>query len=433
MEVAIGIILQTLLLHLNGKILVHNRKVTISEFVFLTVVAVIMVLMYNYLNFFTSIVMILNILIINYLKYHKLVLAVGVTSYATIILVLSDHLATIMEVYVLQINQTHINYTYVFAHLGIQIILSVLISYWVANMIKRVEKKLGLDIVHNIFVAVLGLATMIVYYTSIYLGFFLGNAFPLIQLNLMFFIGYLVITLFIFFFYMHALKNKYEVEQKEIEYESMNRYTEAMEKQYHEVRKFRHDYKNILSSIDDYLLENDYEGLKIYFLHKIKPSSEMIDRNNFKLNDLRNIKIRELKSILSFKLISAQEAGIDIVIEVTGQIKVVPTDTIILVRLIGIILDNAVEEVQFLGKGQIAVSLFEDFHSVQIIVQNTCRENIPKIHQLKKEGFSTKGENRGLGLSNMSEMINQTANLLLETTTEPRLFIQRLIIQKERR
>ena len=145
---------------------------------------------------------------------------------------------------------------------------------------------------------------------------------------------------------------------------------------------------------------------------------------------MANVKIRELKSLLAFKLISAQEAGIDTIVEVKEPIETLSIDSIILVRTMGIILDNAIEEVETLKEGTIAVALFEDSKAAQIIVQNTCRKDMPKIHQLKKEGFSTKGNNRGLGLSNMRELINKCDNVMLETTIENDYFIQRLILKK---
>jgi two-component system sensor histidine kinase AgrC len=271
---------------------------------------------------------------------------------------------------------------------------------------------------------------MLVYYASVYLSVFLGNTPELIQLNLLFFVGYLVVMLVVFFFYINAIRNQYRSKQKEAEYVAMRQYMESMEMQYKDIRKFRHDYQNILSSLDDYILGNDYNGLKEYYIKYIKPSSETISKSNFKLDALGNIHVRELKSILVLKLMSAQESGIDVSVEVKEVIKNIPVDPVILVRIMGIILDNAIEELETLGNGLLSVALFEDETALQIIVKNTCREAIPRIHQLKKEGFSTKGEGRGLGLSNMADLINDCGNILSETIIEKEAFVQRLILNK---
>ena len=47
--------------------------------------------------------------------------------------------------------------------------------------------------------------------------------------------------------------------------------------------------------------------------------------------------------------------------------------------------------------------------------------NIEEIYEM---GFSTKGKNRGLGLSNVKEIINKYEDIILETDIETNNFIQ---------
>lgn len=53
---------------------------------------------------------------------------------------------------------------------------------------------------------------------------------------------------------------------------------------------------------------------------------------------------------------------------------------------------------------------------------------MPRIHELFQERFSTKGENRGLGLSTLKEITDSTENVLLDTTIENGYFIQKVEI-----
>jgi len=69
---------------------------------------------------------------------------------------------------------------------------------------------------------------------------------------------------------------------------------EAMEKQFKEIRKFRHDYKNILNSLEDFIVSGDYESLNDYYFSKIKKASKCIDQNGFKLEAIGNIRVREV-------------------------------------------------------------------------------------------------------------------------------------------
>ncbi|MTD41839.1 GHKL domain-containing protein [Erwinia sp. CPCC 100877] len=427
--VVIGM-LQVVNAYVNSKLLSKNLHVGFLECTYVLLAAFVTASTYPILGVYGSIVMITSMILINYYIHKKLPYTVGLVSYATIIFVLCDHLTTGIETNILGMQEQNFTFAFLLLHVGIQMIISFLICYCLGKLIQNWERKHDLSIENNSFIISLGFVTMLVYYASVYLSVFLGNTPELIQLNLLFFVGYLVVMLVVFFFYINAIRNQYKSKQKEAEYVAMRQYMESMEMQYKDIRKFRHDYQNILSSLDDYILGNDYNGLKEYYVKYIKPSSETISKSNFKLDALGNIHVRELKSILVLKLMSAQESEIDVSVEVKEVIKNIPVDPVILIRIMGIILDNAIEEVETLGNGLLSVALFEDETALQIIVKNTCREAIPRIHQLKKEGFSTKGEGRGLGLSNMADLINDCGNILSETIIEKDAFVQRLILNK---
>ncbi len=425
-------LIQTAVTYIFSKVLARNTSVTGLEVLLVALLSILTGISFVYMNVYGSIIIILGVLGINYYFCRKFLFSLGVTSYSLIGLILSDHLATLLEVQVLNITDNSPTAEYTIRHVLIAIVLGFLISYSLSKLVQMLEQRYGLDPLNNPVIVSLGAMTMIVDYISIYVGVFLGNSTGLIQLNLIFFVAYLALTLLIFFFYLNSLRTKYEVKKKEVEYEAMRQYTETMEQQYRELRKFRHDYRNILTSLEDYLVEKDYAGLEAYYLQRIKPSSEHLLINEFKLENLSNIQLRELKSILALKLMSAQELGIDVSLEVKEPIDEVAIDSVVLVRMLGILLDNALEELQDLGGGRLSVVLFADSRSVQIVVQNTCRDNLPQLYHLRQEGFSTKGANRGLGLSNFHEMVRACGNVDSETTVERQLFTQRLAIGLKR-
>ena len=41
------------------------------------------------------------------------------------------------------------------------------------------------------------------------------------------------------------------------------------------------------------------------------------------------------------------------------------------------------------SNGILAVALYQDEKSVHVIIQNSCRKDLPKLHKLKTNGFST--------------------------------------------
>ncbi|NLL00520.1 MAG: GHKL domain-containing protein [Clostridiales bacterium] len=208
----------------------------------------------------------------------------------------------------------------------------------------------------------------------------------------------------------------------------MERYTQDIEKQYNELRKFRHDYQNILTSLEGYLVQEDTAGLKQYFYSNIKKHSDRLMHNEYMLEDLSNIKINGIKSIIATKIIYAQDMGLNANFETSDVITRINMDIILLVRILGILLDNAIEELLYLGYGQLLVGLIKYPDNILIIVQNTCRDNLPNIQTLKKRNFSTKSSNRGLGLSNVSDIIDQCPNVISEIIVDNQLFIHKIFI-----
>ena len=228
-----------------------------------------------------------------------------------------------------------------------------------------------------------------------------------------------------------AVEAKYEVQRKEDEQKALQFYTTEIEHQYMVVRKYQHDYQNILSSLYAFIEEGDMEKLKEYYMQNIAKTSEDIKRDKFALEALSKINVTEIKGILAAKLMKAQSLGIDTTFEAKDEINAVYMDSVALVRMLGIIMDNAIEELEQIKAGKLLVGCYKLGDGITFVIQNTCRPDTPEIYMLEKEGFSTKGEGRGLGLSNLSELVGLFENVALFTSIEDGNFIQKLRIEKD--
>lgn len=225
---------------------------------------------------------------------------------------------------------------------------------------------------------------------------------------------------------------KYEAKNATIITELQKQYVDEVKKQYQETRKFRHDYTNLLSTIN-YFLENDkISELKDFFAKDIMKSNEELKESNLILDSLQNIESLGIRSIFYTKLLLAQERNIDVHIEIKEFLPEIDSMNILsLVRLFGIFLDNAIEELEAIQKGTLAIVAFKENEDLVFIIQNTTRENVAPLQELKQFGVSTRGEKRGLGLSNTEEILSKEPNILLETKIEEKLFIQRVTILSE--
>ena len=209
----------------------------------------------------------------------------------------------------------------------------------------------------------------------------------------------------------------------------MQLYIDEISKQNEEINQFRHDYLNILSSLESYLEEGDLQALTVYYQQTIQPTRTLFLENASKLSALQKIDHPAIRGIFMTKLLLAQEKGISVHLEMTGKI-IFPKHVfdLNLIRILGILLDNAIEEVDALGKGELAVAFFQEKDALVILIQNTVRNPVEPLYQLKKQGFSTKGKGRGYGLSTVDELMSQTSTLLLETTISQHLFVQKLTL-----
>lgn len=231
------------------------------------------------------------------------------------------------------------------------------------------------------------------------------------------------------YYKMMRLKRTFIIRSKDQRIKNDNRYIYEMEKHYAELRKFRHDYQNILLSMDEYIETDDFEGLKKYYNTSIKPISSQLNHQKYGLEDLSRVGNKELKSILFNKLYSAQMSGIEVSFECKKLITDFYVDSLDLVIALGIILDNAIEETKQQTDGFIQAGIFSDDSEITIIVQNSIRDNEVPVWKMRVKGFSTKGNNRGVGLSNLSEIIDRNHALTLETMKKNRIFLQKITIE----
>jgi len=246
--------------------------------------------------------------------------------------------------------------------------------------------------------------------------------------NFVIIFGISLIMLLAFIPYTRSLKHKLALQQKEAEQRNLLFYIYEVEQQQTAMRKFKHDYTNILTSMHSYIQDKDWDGLENYYITEIEKASAIITQRDFALESLHKIKIREVKGIVAAKLILAQNMDIDVSFEADSDIDQISLDSVTLVRMLGIILDNAIEELDALKSGTLFVACFKRDNAVTFVVRNTCRADMPSLRELEQVGYSTKGNKRGLGLSNLTEAVNTHPNVTLSTCAKNGKFSQELTI-----
>ncbi|WAO22081.2 sensor histidine kinase [Paenilisteria newyorkensis] len=224
-----------------------------------------------------------------------------------------------------------------------------------------------------------------------------------------------------------AVKNA-KVEAQALQMSQLREYVGALEALQKDMRVFRHDYVNILSGINGFITNSDMDGLSVYFRTKVIPMNSDMEVNISKLSTLQNLEVIELKGLFATKMIRAQELGVDAQVEVYKRIDEMNMDSIDLCRVTGILLDNAIEAVVDTADPTVRVAIIQKKEAIVLIFANSLPEDSPPIHQFFEEGFSTKGENRGIGLSTLKKTLKKYPNVSLDTKITQHGFVQELEI-----
>lgn len=259
----------------------------------------------------------------------------------------------------------------------------------------------------------------------------LGFPQEVVRVNTILFLIFFLFTSIFIVIMMYILRRDAKLQAQNVQYESLQRYTEQVEELYQNIRGFKHDYINILSTMQLYMEHEDWVNLKTYFNTEILPTGATFQDSSQTLGQLSNLQIPELKSILYNKLVKAIELGLKVQLEIRKPITKIAIKNVDIARVIGIYLDNAIEALLELDSEcprQLSVALIDMKDSVVIIIQNNCKELPLNLHKLGTLSYTTKGKNRGMGLYLAAKTLRSYKNIQKETTYENNTFTQTLKI-----
>ena len=203
-------------------------------------------------------------------------------------------------------------------------------------------------------------------------------------------------------------------------------YIVCLENMVEETQIFKHDYKNMLSTMAGFIHENRMEELQVYFGQQLKrPAYSKLEELQA-WQYLKNIQPMEMKGLLFEKILAALGKGIHVQVEISESVNVVYDGLADLIRILGIFIDNAIEEVEE-KRGVLFIIIAKADNRILFQVMNEC-ESQPDLSKIFCKGYSTKGEGRGLGLYSVRSLLQEHEDMAYEYKVEQGMFIQRLEI-----
>ena len=243
------------------------------------------------------------------------------------------------------------------------------------------------------------------------------------------------ICLLLIFFAMNSHKVQIEKEialkQKKFEQKHLQTYTDEIVELYNEIRGFRHDYAGMLVSMQMAIDSGDLQEINRVYNEVLVKANQKLRSEKYTYFDLNNIEDSALRSLIAQSIVYARKNDVEFTLEVKDIITRLSIDLLDLVRIMSILLNNAVEGAadSYLKQMEVAV-IKMDFETV-IVIQNSCKITMTPSEDLFALGFSTKGRNRGLGLNNVKEILDKYDNIILETEMEDNTFRQIIRFKRE--
>lgn len=226
---------------------------------------------------------------------------------------------------------------------------------------------------------------------------------------------YVVFTyafLFVALLYGIHLKYKDWENQRLLKYKDyllvgLKTYAEEVDKSYQSVRAFRHDFTNILISMRETIETQKIEKVRETYAEILERSHITLDENRKEVAKLANIKVLELKSVLSAKILQAEIRNITIELEIPEVIETFWIRKLDIVRVFGVLLDNAIEAAAEtdLDRPVVKVAIFNKADIRCCIVENSMVQEKLPTRLIFKDGYSTKGKERGHGLANLETIL----------------------------
>ena len=312
-------------------------------------------------------------------------------------------------------------------------VIIVSIIYLTIFIISKIVKhfKLCIPLIDNmnsttkinlIFNFILGTIVII---TQFYLIGFYNDRLPsfIILLNVLSLIAYFSVSI-----YSLTRTSKLQITTQSLEEAQL--YNKSLRILHDNIRAFKHDFSNIVQAIGGYVDSKDLDGLGNYYSQLLGDCQRVNNLTTLSPDVINNPAIY---SILASKYHRADEIGIKINLDVFLDLNEVNMKIYEFTRILGILMDNAIEASSKCDEKVINVSIRKDFKCPRqlLVIENTYTNKDVDTDKIFEKGYTSKTEetgSHGLGLWEVRQVLKKNNNLNLYTTKNDQFFNQQLEI-----
>lgn len=209
--------------------------------------------------------------------------------------------------------------------------------------------------------------------------------------------------------------------------ESAEEYNNTLRILHDNVRGFKHDFDNIVTTIGGYIKTNDMEGLKKYY-EQLEDDCQRV--NNLYILNPEIINNDGIYNLLTKKYHEADEKDIKVNITFLLNLATLHMKIYEFARILGILLDNAIEASSECKEKIINLTFRNDTKNSRqlIIIENSYSNKDIDMEKIFEKGISEKENHTGLGLWEVRKLIKKNNNINLYTSKNDKFFSQQLEI-----
>lgn len=261
-----------------------------------------------------------------------------------------------------------------------------------------------------IFIATLNILVVVIYVNA--------QSWMMVATNVLFILVYSYILFLLLNEKNQNIKFK---EENKLLLDNLNEYEKMLDYQ----RVANHENKNQLLVIKSIASKNN-KKLHDYLDEVIK---EKRQDNEILYNSAKRIPSGGLQGLVYQKMLLMQEQNINLDLNVSKEVRKIDLSSLNakinfdICRSIGIIIDNAIEEVSKLEEKELSISMYKDNENFIIEIANKCKE-LPDMEKIDQKGYTTKEKGHGYGLSLLKDICEKNKNIENERRIIGNIFLQ---------
>lgn len=233
-------------------------------------------------------------------------------------------------------------------------------------------------------------------------------------------------SLFLYFgISIYSLTRVMKLTQTTRKLQSAEEYNNSLRVLHDNVRSFKHDFDNIVTTIGGYIRTNDMKGLENYYV-QLEDDCQRV--NNLYILNPEVINNDGIYNLLTKKYNEADSKNIKVNISFLLDLDKLNMKIYEFARILGILLDNAIEASDECEEKVINLTFRNDLKNNRqlVIVENTYSDKNIDTEKIFEKGVSGKENHTGLGLWEVRKIVKKNKNANLFTSKSNKFFSQQL-------